>query len=153
MCSNKFLNSEQSCWHCGTNHFIKFSVGSSETEGWIRAELKWLPDIQQQNKSCCFYSLLKMAVMLLYHVVSFSHLWSVHAEKIKHSVDFLFHLLSESVGLTIKPEVGLEEHRLLDVFLSFCRPGQSMYPIAGGFSPAALAMNASMPRYLCKLWT
>ncbi|CAG05413.1 unnamed protein product, partial [Tetraodon nigroviridis] len=25
-----------------------------------------------------------------------------------------------------------------------CRPGQPMYPIAGGFSPAALAMNASM---------
>ena len=37
---------------------------------------------------------------------------------------------------------------LQDVWHSVCvcRPGQTMYPIAGGFSPAALAMNASMSR-------
>ncbi|XP_015248513.1 PREDICTED: transcription factor 7-like 1-B [Cyprinodon variegatus] len=34
--------------------------------------------------------------------------------------------------------------RINRVCFSVCRPGQTMYPMAGGFSPAALAVNASM---------
>uniref|UniRef100_A0A3Q2G3L5 HMG box domain-containing protein n=1 Tax=Cyprinodon variegatus TaxID=28743 RepID=A0A3Q2G3L5_CYPVA len=36
--------------------------------------------------------------------------------------------------------------RINRVCFSVCRPGQTMYPMAGGFSPAALAVNASMSR-------